>query len=107
MNSVFTVDANANNINRVGAFAGKMTGSGQLLNCYAAGCTVSYNYRTNVVVGALVGELADQSHIGNSYGYKNTVLGETKDDQKHYGYIAGYIGSNAAASTTSASRRAK
>ncbi len=97
-NSTFTVDANANNINRVGAFAGKMTGSGQLLNCYAAGCTVSYNYRTNVVVGALVGELADQSHIGNSYGYKNTVLGETKDDQKHYGYIAGYIGSDAAAS---------
>ena len=97
-NSTFTVDANANNINRVGAFAGKMTGSGQLLNCYAAGCTVSYNYKTNVVVGALVGELADQSHIGNSYGYKNTVLGETKDDQKHYGYIAGYIGSNAAAS---------
>ncbi len=97
-NSTFTVDANANNINRVGAFAGKMTGSGQLLNCYAAGCTVSYNYKTNVVVGALVGELADQSHIGNSYGYKNTVLGETKDDQKHYGYIAGYIGSDAAAS---------
>ena len=97
-NSTFTVDANANNINRVGAFAGKMTGSGQLLNCYAAGCTVSYNYKTNVVVGALVGELADQSHIGNSYGYKNTVLGETKDDQKHYGYIVGYIGSNAAAS---------
>ena len=97
-NSTFTVDANANNINRVGAFAGKMTGSGQLLNCYAAECTVSYNYKTNVVVGALVGELADQSHIGNSYGYKNTVLGETKDDQKHYGYIAGYIGSDAAAS---------
>ena len=97
-NSTFTVDANANNINRVGAFAGKMTGSGQLLNCYAAECAVSYNYKTNVVVGALVGELADQSHIGNSYGYKNTVLGETKDDQKHYGYIAGYIGSNAAAS---------
>ena len=98
VNSVFTVDANAKNINRVGAFAGKMTGSGQLLNCYAAECTVSYNYRTNVVVGALVGELADQSHIGNSYGYKNTVLGETKDNQKHYGYIAGYIGSDAAAS---------
>ena len=98
VNSTFTVDANANNINRVGAFAGKMTGSGQLLNCYAAECAVSYNYKTNVVVGALVGELADQSHIGNSYGYKNTVLGETKDNQKHYGYIAGYIGSNAAAS---------
>ena len=98
VNSTFTVDANANNINRVGAFAGKMTGSGQLLNCYAAGCTVSYNYKTNVVVGALVGELADQSRIGNSYGYKNTVVGETKDDQKHYGYIVGYIGSDAAAS---------
>ena len=98
VNSVFTVDANAKNINRVGAFAGKMTGSGQLLNCYAAECAVSYNYKTNVVVGALVGEQADQSRIENSYGYKNTVVGETKDNQKHYGYITGYIGSNAAAS---------
>lgn len=97
VNSVFTVDANAKNINRVGAFAGKMTGSGQLLNCYAARCTVSYNYKTNVVVGALVGEQADQSRIENCYGYKNTVVGETKDHQKHYGYITGYIGSNAAA----------
>ena len=98
VNSVFTVDANAKNINRVGAFAGKMTGSGQLLNCYAARCALSYNYKTNVVVGALVGEQADQSRIENSYGYKNTVVGETKDHQKHYGYITGYIGSNAAAS---------
>lgn len=86
----------ANGNNRVGAFAGKITGSGQLLNCYALGCTVNYNYKTGVVVGALVGEQADQSRIEHCYGYKNTVLGQN-DDSKHYGYIVGNIGSNAAA----------
>lgn len=86
----------ANGNNRVGVFAGKITGSGQLLNCYALGCTVNYNYKTGVVVGALVGEQADQSRIEHCYGYKNTVLGQN-DDSKHYGYIVGNIGSNAAA----------
>lgn len=86
----------ANGTNRVGAFAGKITGSGQLLNCYALGCTVNYNYKTGVVVGALVGEQADQSRIEHCYGYKNTVLGQN-DGSKHYGYIVGNIGSNAAA----------
>ena len=98
VNSAFAVDANANNVNRVGAFAGKMTGNAQLLNCYVANSTVSYGYKTDVVVGGLVGEMADQSNIGNSYGCLNTVLGETKDNQKQYGDIVGYIGSNAAAS---------
>ena len=86
----------ANGTNRVGAFAGKITGSGQLLNCYALGCTVNYNYKTGVVVGALVGEQADQSRIEHCFGYKNTVLGQN-DGSKHYGYIVGNIGSNAAA----------
>ena len=83
--------------NRVGAFAGKITGSGQLLNCYALGCTVSYNYKSGVVVGALVGELADQSSIQSSYGYLNTVIGQIESGNKRYGYIVGYIGSNASA----------
>ena len=91
--STFTATGN---INRVGAFAGKITGSGQLLNCYAWGCTVTYNYKSGVVVGALVGELADHANIESSYGYKNTVLGQN-DGSKRYGYIVGNIGSDAAA----------
>ena len=95
--STFTIDANVNNINRVGAFAGKITGSGQLLNCYAVGSTVSYNYKSGVVVGALVGELTDHANIQRSYGYKNTVVGENNGGSKRYGYIVGDIGSNASA----------
>ncbi len=95
--STFTIDANVNNINRVGAFAGKITGSGQLLNCYAVGSTVSYNYKSGVVVGALVGELTDHANIQRNYGYKNTVVGENNGGSKRYGYIVGDIGSNASA----------
>ena len=95
--STFTIDANVNNINRVGAFAGKITGSGLLLNCYAVGSTVSYNYKSGVVVGALVGELTDHANIQRSYGYKNTVVGENNGGSKRYGYIVGDIGSNASA----------
>ena len=95
--STFTVDANVNNINRVGAFAGKITGSGQLLNCYAWGSTVSYNYKSGIVVGALVGELTDHANIQRCYGYKNTVVGENNGGSKRYGYIVGDIGSNASA----------
>ena len=91
--STFTAE---NDINRVGAFAGKMTESGQLLNCYAWGCTVNYNYKLGVVVGALVGELTDHASIQSSYGYKNTVLGQN-DDLRRYGYVVGNIGSNATA----------
>jgi len=91
--STFTATGN---INRVGAFAGKITGTGQLLNSYARGCTVTYNYKSGVVVGALVGELTDHANIQSSYGYKNTVLGQN-DGSKRYGYIVGNIGSNAAA----------
>jgi hypothetical protein len=86
-----------NNINRVGAFAGKITGSGQLLNCYAWGSTVSYNYKSGIVVGALVGELTDHANIQRCYGYKNTVVGENNGGSKRYGYIVGDIGSNASA----------
>lgn len=91
--STFTAE---NDINRVGAFAGKMTESGQLFNCYAWGCTVNYNYKLGVVVGALVGELTDHASIQNSYGYKNTVLGQN-DGLRRYGYVVGNIGSNATA----------
>ena len=93
-NSTFWAsDAN----NRVGAFAGKITGTGKLLNCYASGSTVNFNSRSGVVVGALVGELADQSSIVSCYGYKNTVVGQNDGGNKHYGYITGNIGSNATA----------
>ena len=91
--STFTAE---NDINRVGAFAGKMTESGQLLNCYAWGCTVNYNYKLGVVVGALVGELTDHASIQSSYGYKNTVLGQN-DGLRRYGYVVGNIGSDATA----------
>ena len=91
--STFTA---GNDNKRVGAFAGKITGSGQLLNCYALGCTVNYNYKLGVVVGALVGELTDHASIQSSYGYKNTVLGQN-DGLRRYGYVVGNIGSNATA----------
>ena len=93
--STFTATGN---VNRVGAFAGKMSGTGLLHNCYALGSTVNYNYKSGVVVGALVGELTDQSRIESSYGYLNTVMGQTDGDNgKRYGYIVGDIGSNASA----------
>lgn len=92
--STFTASGD---INRVGAFAGKMTGTGQLRNCYALGSTVNYNYKSGVVVGALVGELTDQSNIQSSYGYLNTVIGQSEGGSKRYGYIVGNIGSKASA----------
>ncbi len=82
---------------RVGAFAGKITGNGKLRNCYAAASTVNFNNKADVVVGALVGELADQSSIESSYGYKNTVVGQNVGGNKCFGYIVGNIGSSASA----------
>ena len=82
-------------INRVGAFAGKMMGNGVLRNCFVAGSTVDFNNIAGVVVGGLVGELTDQSHIDSCYTYKNTILGQY-DENRHYGHVVGYIGSNAA-----------
>ncbi len=82
---------------RVGAFAGKITGNGKLRNCYVAASTVNFNNKADVVVGALVGELADQSSIESSYGYKNTVVGQNVGGNKCFGYIVGNIGSSASA----------
>ena len=92
-NSTFTA---IGRINRVGALAGRLSGSGKLLNCFAKGCTIDFNSIPEVVVGALVGEQKDDSRIETSYGYKNTVIGQ-EDGQKRYGYIVGNIGSNAQA----------
>ena len=92
-NSTFTA---IGRINRVGALAGRLSGSGKLLNCFAKGCTIDFNSIPEVVVGALVGEQTDDSRIETSYGYKNTVIGQ-EDVQKRYGYIVGNIGSNAQA----------
>jgi len=92
-NSTFTA---IGRINRVGALAGRLSGSGKLLNCFAKGCTIDFNSIPEVVVGALVGEQTDDSRIETSYGYKNTVIGQ-EDGQKRYGYIVGNIGSNAQA----------
>lgn len=81
-------------INRVGAFAGRMSGSAQLRNCYVKNSTIDFNNRAGVVVGALVGEQTGKSRIESCYGYKNTVKGQ-EDGLKHYGYIVGYIDSDA------------
>lgn len=81
-------------VNYLGAFAGRLTGNGVLRNCYATGCTVDFNNTTNIAVGALVGEQADNTLVERCYGYKNTVRG-VNDGMKHYGYIVGYIDSNA------------
>lgn len=81
-------------INRVGAFAGRMSGSAQLRNCYVKNSTIDFNNKTGVVAGALVGEQTGKSRIESCYGYKNTVKGQ-EDGLKHYGYIVGYIDSDA------------
>ena len=92
-NSTFTA---IGKINRVGALAGRLSGNGKLLNCFAKGCTIDFNSIPEVVVGALVGEQTDDSRIETSYGYKNTVIGQ-EDGQKRYGYIVGNISSTAQA----------
>jgi len=81
-------------INRVGAFAGRMSGSAQLRNCYVKNSTIDFNNKAGVVAGALVGEQTGTSRIESCYGYKNTVKGQD-DGLKHYGYIVGYMDSNA------------
>ena len=86
-NSTFKAEGT---VNRVGAFAGKMSGHGMLRNCYVKGSTVDFNQTSGVVVGALVGEQTDTSRIESCYGYQNTVVGQN-DGLKHYGYIVGYI----------------
>ena len=93
-NSTFTAEGSAN---RVGALAGKLTGNGVVRNCFVKGSKIDFHNTAGVVVGALVGELADHSRIERCYGYKNKVVGQD-DGQRHYGYIVGYIGSNASAS---------
>ena len=85
-----------NNINRVGAFAGRMSGQGVLRNCYARDSHLDFNNTPGVVVGALVGEQADQSRIESCYGFNNTVVGQN-DGRKQYGHIVGYIGREASA----------
>ena len=80
--------------NRVGAFAGRMSGNAQLRNCYVKNSTIDFNNRNGVVVGGLVGEQTGSSRIENCYGYQNTVKGQD-DGLRHYGYIVGYIGSEA------------
>ena len=77
-------------VTRVGAFAGIMSGSGVLRNCYVKNSTIDFNQTSGVVVGGLVGEQTDASSIESCYGYKNTVVGQF-DGLKYYGYIVGYI----------------
>ena len=81
-------------VDRVGAFAGRMSGNGVLRNCYVKESTIDFNLISGVVVGALVGEQTDASRIESCYGYKNTVTGQN-DGLDYYGHIVGYIGSAA------------
>ena len=81
-------------VDRVGAFAGRMSGNGMLRNCYVKESTIDFNLTSGVVVGALVGEQTDASRIESCYGYKNTVKGQ-EDRLDYYGHIVGYIGSAA------------
>ena len=81
-------------VDRVGAFAGRMSGNGVLRNCYVKESTIDFNLTSGVVVGALVGEQTDASRIESCYGYKNTVKGQ-EDRLDYYGHIVGYIGSAA------------
>ncbi len=90
-NSSFKADGP---ITRVGAIAGRLSGSGVVRNCFVKGSTVDFHDIPGVVVGALVGEQTDNSSIEACYGYQNTVIGQN-DGRKHFGYIVGYIGENA------------
>ena len=81
-------------VDRVGAFAGRMSGNGVLRNCYVKESTIDFNLTSGVVVGALVGEQTDASRIESCYGYKNTVTGQN-DGLDYFGHIVGYIGSAA------------
>ncbi len=90
-NSSFKADGP---ITRVGAIAGRVSGSGVVRNCFVKGSTVDFHDIPGVVVGALVGEQTDNSSIEACYGYQNTVIGQN-DGRKHFGYIVGYIGENA------------
>ena len=54
----------------VGVFAGRLTGQGRLLGCYARGNTVCYNGK-KCRTGALVGELADTARLAACYAYGN------------------------------------
>ncbi|MBR1504565.1 MAG: hypothetical protein IJ614_00465 [Prevotella sp.] len=83
-------------ITRVGAIAGRLSGSGVVRNCFVKGCTVDFHNIPGVVVGALIGEQTDDSRVEACYGYQNTVIGQD-DGHKHYGYIVGYINGNAKA----------
>ena len=83
-------------ITRVGALAGRLSGSGVVRNCFVKGSTVDFHNIPGVVVGALVGEQTDDSRMEACYGYQNTVIGQD-DGRKHYGYIVGYINGNAKA----------
>jgi len=83
-------------ITRVGAIAGRLSGSGVVRNCFVKGSTVDFHNIPGVVVGALVGEQTDDSRMEACYGYQNTVIGQD-DGRKHYGYIVGYINGNAKA----------
>ena len=82
---------------RVGGIAGRLTGHGQLRNCFVKNSTIDCNSFEGCVVGALVGEQADTTVIETSYGFQNTVIG-MNDGGKQYGYIVGNMGSNAKAS---------
>ncbi|MBO6144376.1 MAG: hypothetical protein J6O54_03845 [Prevotella sp.] len=83
-------------ITRVGAIAGRLSGSGVVRNCFVKGSTVDFHNIPGVVVGALIGEQTDDSRVEACYGYQNTVIGQD-DGHKHYGYIVGYINGNAKA----------
>ena len=83
-------------ITRVGALAGRLSGSGAVRNCFVKGSTIDFHNIPGVVVGALIGEQTDDSRMDACYGYQNTVIGQD-DGRKHYGYIVGYINGNAKA----------
>ncbi len=93
-NSTFRAD---NKVTRLGAFAGKVTGSGVLRDCFVRGSTVDFNGNAGVVVGGLVGELADNARMESCYGYQNDVVGQN-DGRNRFGDVVGNIGSGASAS---------
>ena len=54
-----------------GSFAGRLTGEGQILNCYAKDNTLSRDKDVAAAMGALVGAQADSSLIGYCLAYHN------------------------------------
>lgn len=65
---------------RVGAFAGLLSGMGELRYCFAKDNSITFNNEKGAA-GALVGELADTTQIKSSYGYRNVLKGNNNEQQ--------------------------